>query len=830
MEQLQNEIRHAARRLTHSPAFTIATVLTLALAIGANASIFAVVERVVLNPLPYPESDRLIELDHGALLLKTAAGFGTTPGLYFHYVERSRTLEGAALYRATELTLTGDGEPERIRVARATPSLAAVLRVGPIVGHWFTEQEATPGAARAAVLSHSLWARRFGRDAHVIGRPLTLGGEPATIVGVMPASFAFPDRNVDIWIAEQVTRAAGFGLWGYSGIARLREGITLEDARTELSALIRDLPAAFPNDALVAGNVESKLIFSGRTLKDATVGNVARALWLLLAAVGVVLLVACANVANLFLVRSEARQREVAVRRALGAGRAAIARYFLAESVLLSLVGGAVGVALAAVAVRLLVSVGPATLPRLHEVRLDPASLSFTFGVSLIAAVAFGTMPLWRAPRLAASLHDGGRSNTASRSRHRARHLLMAGQIALALVLLVASGLMVRSFQQLRAIDTGFNATNALTFTIGLPGRTYPSRQAAVAAHHAILDRLSAVPGVSAASASTCLPLAGACYGNTMLVQGRPSPPGTLPPLGAFRAVAAGFFDAMGMRIVRGRGITRDDIERSERVAVVDDLLAKRYFADRDPIGERIASNRPPARPGELPTVDWLTIVGVVASTPVRTLVDPAPLGQVYMAMSIAGGPDIPAASLVGPDVSAMSYVVRFGTPTADLLVSVRHAIDAIDRNLAIAQVRTLQEILDRAAGQMAFTMVLLAIAATVALMLGVIGIYGVMSYIVSQRTAEIGVRMALGAEPGSVAAQIVQQGGLVALVGIAVGLAAALGGSQVIASLLYGVSPRDPAVFAATTMTLLVVALVACWLPARRAARLSPLEALRTD
>jgi putative ABC transport system permease protein len=482
------------------------------------------------------------------------------------------------------------------------------------------------------------------------------------------------------------------------------------------------------------------------------------------------------------------------------------------------------------VAVRLLVRAGPATLPRLHEVRLDAASLSFTLGVSLIAAVAFGTMPLWRAPRLAASLHDRGRSNTASRSRHRARHLLMAGQIALALVLLIGSGLMVRSFQQLRAIDTGFNATNALTFTIGLPGRTYPSRQAAVAAHRAILDRLSAVPGVTAASASTCLPLAGACYGNTMIVQGRPSPPGTLPPLGAFRAVAAGFFDAMGMRIVRGRGITRYDVERSERVAVVDDLLAKRYFADRDPIGERIASNRPPARPGELPTVEWLTIVGVVASTPVRTLVDPAPLGQVYMPMSIAGGPDIPFASLVGPDVSAMSYVVRFATPAADSLVSVRQAIDAIDSNLAIAQVRSLQDILDRAAGQMAFTMVLLAIAAAVALMLGVIGIYGVMSYIVSQRTAEIGVRMALGAEPGSVAAQIVQQGGVVALAGIVAGLAAALGGSQVIASLLYGVSPRDPVVFAATTIMLLAVALVACWLPARRAARLSPLEALRTD
>ncbi len=830
MEQLHQEIRHAARRLARSPAFTLATVLTLALAIGANAAIFAVVERVVINPLPYPESDRLIELDHGALLLKIGAGFGTTPGLYFHYVERSRALESAAIYRTTELTLTGDGEPERVRAARATPSLAAVLRVSPVVGRWFSGQEGEPGAARAAVLSHGLWTRRFRRDPNVLGRPVMLSGEPATIVGVMPASFAFPDRNVDVWITEPVTRAAGFGLWGYNGVARLRSGITVDDARAELSALIKDLPTAFPNDALAAGNVESHLIFSGRTLKDATVGNVQRALWMLLAAVIVVLLVACANVANLFLVRSEVRQRDVTVRRALGAGRGAIARYFLAESVLLAIMGGAVGVALAAGAVRLLVRVGPATLPRLHEVRLDGVSIVFTAVLSLAAAVAFGAMPLWRVPRLAAALREGGRSNTASRSRHRARQLLMAGQVALALVLLVASGLMVLSFQRLRAVDPGFKAADTLTFSIGLPDRKYPSRQTAVAAHRAILERLAAQPSVTAASASTCLPLAGACYGNTMRVEGSTLSPGTIPPLAAFRAVAAGFFDAMGMRLIRGRGITRDDIERGERVAVVDDLIAKRYFSDRDPIGERVASNRPPSRPGELPAFDWLTIVGVVASTPVRTLADLHPLGQVYMPMSIAGGPEIPAALLAGPDVSVMSYVVRYAGPSSDLLMSVRHAIDSIDSNLAIAQVRTLQDILDRAAGQMAFTMVLLAIAAAVALMLGVIGIYGVMSYIVTQRTAEIGVRLALGAEPGSVSAQIVRQGGLVALAGVAVGLAAALAGSRVIASLLYGVSPRDPAVFAATTLTLLAVALVACWLPARRAARLSPLEALRTD
>lgn len=817
------EIRQATRRLMRSPAFTLASVLTLALAIGANASIFAVVQRVVLNPLPYPESDQLIELDHGALTLNLPSGFGITLGLYYLYADRSRALDGIALHRTEDLTLTGDGDPERLRVSRATPSLASVLRVRPALGRWFTDEEGAPGAAPAVVLSHGLWARRYGGDPGMLGRPVMLEGVPAEVVGIMPASHAFPDPRVDVWLAEQVTRTTGFGLWNYEGVARLRDGATIEDARAELKGLIADLPQAYPSDPLALANAETGLIAIATTLKGATIGNIARTLWILLASVGLVLVVACANVTNLFLVRSEARQREVAIRQALGASRLRLARYFVAESAVLSVAGGALGLALAWGAVRLLVGFGPDTLPRLQEIRLDGIVVAFTFALTSVAAVVFGTLPLCRGIRFADSLHESGRGNTASPGRHRTRQLLMGAQIALALVLLVSSGLIVRSFQKLRAFDPGFDPASALTFSLGLADREYRTVAAAVAAHHAILERLAAFPGVTRVSATSCLPLAGGCSGSTLRVEGRVYPRGTMPPVALLRAVAGDYFQAMGIRLLRGRGIDRGDVERNEPVVVVNQALVDRMFPNQDPINQRVASNRSS-------DLTWLTIVGVVSNTPVRALAEANPLPQVYMPMSIAGGPGIPKSNLAGPDIAVMSYVVRSATPPSRLLPSVRRAIDAVDTKLAIAQVRTLQDVLDRASAQMAFTMVLLAIAAGVALVLGAIGVYGVMSYIVSQRSGEIGVRLALGAEPGSVARMIVRQGGLVAFAGVTVGLAAAFAASRLIESLLYDVSPRDPGVFAATSLALSGVALIACWLPARRAARLSPLEALRTE
>ena len=464
----------------------------------------------------------------------------------------------------------------------------------------------------------------------------------------------------------------------------------------------------------------------------------------------------------------------------------------------------------------------------MHEIRIDLTTLSFTAGLSLLAAIACGALPLWRGAQLATTLHGTGRANTASRTTHRVRHVLMGAQVALALVLLVGSGLMVRSLQKLRAMNPGFDASSALTFRLALPIRSYSSLAADVAAHRAILDRLAALPGVARASATSCLPLSGGCHGNSVRIEGRTIPPGT---------------DAADRRLPRGRRRTTSKRSAPPCCAAAASAAATSIAPSRllssanrsrsgtfrveDPIGRRVASNRPPPRLGQPQNLVWQTIVGIVADTPVRALAEPTPIPQLFMPMSLAIEP---GSGAIGPDLVVMSYVVRTTPPPLSVVASVRQAIDGVDRTLALAGIRTLQDVLDGAAAQMAFTMVLLAIAAGVTLVLGAIGTYGVMSYIVSQRTGEIGVRLALGAEPGSVAGMIARQGGLVALAGAAVGLGVAFAGSRLIGSLLYDVSPRDPGVFAATTALLIAVALAACWLPARRASRLSPMEALRTE
>jgi len=815
MDVLAQEIRQAARRLVRTPLFTATAALTLALAIGANASLFTVVHRVVLNPLPYPDSERIIALDYGIPARNLASGMNSMAWqLYYQLADHARLLEGIAVYDSGATTLTGRGEPERIRVTRATPSLGSVLRLSPALGRWFTEAEGVPGAAPVAVLSHGLWVRRFGSDRSIVGRSIALDGVPTEVIGVMPAQFSFPDSRSDVWTAARSTRASASFLFNLNGVARLRDGASVESARAEITALIKDLSRRVPN--------QTGLVSAAVTLQEAMVGRIANALWVLLAAAGLVLLVACANVANLFLVRSETRQREVAVRRALGAGGRAIARYFFSESVLLAAIGGALGLALAWGGVRLLVAFGPANLPRLDEVRIDSVVLLFAATLVLVSAAAFGLIPLLRVAPVAATLHEQGRGQTATRGSHRARQLLMGGQVALALILLIASGLMVRSFQALRAIDHGFDPSATLTFSIGLPAATYPTRQAAVDVHRRILEGVSQVPGVSGASTSTCLPLAFICFGNGLFVDGEAADLTRPIAIVGFRAVAGGYTDVMRMPLLQGRSLGRDDIDRRESNVVVNKALAQAYFPGQDPIGRRIRSSRM--------GTPWLTIVGIVANTPTVAPGERAPTAQLFMPMSIAGGPDIPREALIGPDVTIMNYVVRSSLPSSSLVTAVRRAIDNVDPNLAISQVRSLQDVVDRASDQTSFTMVLLAIAATVALLLGAIGIYGVISYIVAQRTGEIGVRLAMGAEPRGVARMILRQGGLVTMLGIVAGLIASLAGSQLIRTLLYGVSPRDPIVFSLTTVALLVVALLACWLPARRASRLSPLQALRTE
>jgi putative ABC transport system permease protein len=820
MDTLWQETRLAARRLVRTPGFSVATVLTLALAIGANASIFTVVKRVALDPLPYPGSDRIVVLDHSTQ--GGAAIPAVTVGLYYQYADRTRTLESLALYRSEERTITGAGEPERVTAFEVTPSLGRVLQVPPARGRWFTDNEGLPGTAAVAVLSHGLWMRRYSGRPDAIGQTIALNGMPTQIVGVMPSGFAFPRSEAALWIAVQPPRPQTVGPFAFTAIARRHAGAHDEDVRRELNAAIKDLPNAYPGDRfaqIIVSNIG--LSSTALNIKDFTVGSVSRTLWILLGSVSLVLLVACANVANLFLVRSETRQREVAVRRALGAGRASIVRFFLTESALLSAVGGVAGLAIALGAVRLLVRLGPASLPRLHEVQVDMMTLAFTAGVSALVAVVFGAIPLLHRTPLTATLHELGRGNTASRGRHRSRHLLMAGQVALAMVLLVSSGLMIRSFQKLIAIDPGFDSTSTLTFRIGLPAAEYPTRAAATAAHRMLVDRLAAIQGVAAASASTCLPLAGPCGVVYFAVEGRLEDPGTVLPAVEMNAVGWDHVRALGAGLRRGRAISRDDVERRTPVAVVNQRLAAVYLPGEDPIGRRVSATIPGSSARQ-----WLTIIGVVADTPTSALNEPERTPKLFMPMTAVGGPD---GTAFGPGVNDLSYIVR-SSVAVNLLMPIRAAIDDVDPKLALSNVRTLEELVDRSAAPMAFTMALLVIAAAVTLLLGVVGIYGVMSYIVSQRTGEIGVRLALGAAPGAIAAAIVRQGGLVTLSGLAVGLGAALAGGRLIQALLYDVSARDPWVLAVTPAILLTVALVACWVPARRASKLSPLEAMRPE
>lgn len=583
-----------------------------------------------------------------------------------------------------------------------------------------------------------------------------------------------------------------------------------------MDRLIGRLPVDLPGDESARAMVEdARVVASPVALKDWTVGSVERTLWTLLGAVAIVLLVACANVANLFLVRAEGRHREIAVRRALGAGEHGIASYFLTEGLALGLAGGALGLGLAATGVRLLVAFGPPDLPRLHEVRVDGSVLAFAALLSVLAALLLGSIPLLRRrPKPRDALHGIGRS-TSGAVGTRTRNLLMATQVALAFVLLVGSGLMARSFQGLAAVDPGFDPEDRLLYRVILPSRTYETREAAASFHEELVERIRALPGVLTASATTCPPLSGYCFGDPLHVHGRPRPEGVVPPITSFRRVADGYFEAAGVPLLRGRLFDAEDHARPTRVAVVDERLVALYFPGEDPIGRRVSTSDEDEEPYEV-----IGVVGHVVTFHPSSEDRPP---QLYL-------PLLSHTSGNTPDVHAMRYVVRTSSDPLALVAAVRRETAEIDPNLALSGVTMLEAMLVDTRASMAFTMVLIAIAGSVALALGSIGIYGVVSYLVSQRTGEIGVRMAIGARPGDVAGMVLRQGGRVTALGLVAGLAVALPASRLLDALLFDVSATDPATYVTVALGLLVVSWVACWLPARRAARMDPVAALRSE
>jgi predicted permease len=818
MSAVPTIFRSLSRELRRSPWFLVIAVITLGVGIGATTAIFAVVDAVLIRPLPYPDADRLVALKHDS------PGFGMddlgmSDGTYVLYRRENRVLADFGIYRGGAVTLTGGGGPERLESADATGSIFSVLRVRPALGRMIQEADEKPGAEKVAVLSDALWRRRFGGDPGAVGRTLRADGVERRIVGVMPPGFLFPTATTAVWLPLAIDPAHyRIGDFSDSGLGRLRPGVSPARAARELSALVWRIPEVYGDQGLPREMIRSaRLAVRVTPLRDTVVGEVQSLLWILLGSVACILLIACANVANLFLVRAEGRSREMAVRTALGASRGDVARLFLGESLALALAGGVLGLGLTWAGVRLLVRLRPPGLPRLEEIGVDGRVLLFTLLLSGFAGLFCGAVAALRfgSPAPAPTLGEGGRGGTAGRVTLRARNLLVAVQVALALVLLVSSGLMVRSFWRLRGVDPGFDPRGVLTLRLDLPDADYRDPPAVFRFTDQLLDRVRALPGVAGAASVDALPMGGTDSSTGYVVEDFPQPPGQVLSMVSDGFVSPGYFQAMGIPVIAGRAFARQDVDPAAKVVLVSRALAERLWPGKSPLGKRLAV-------GASSAPDWRTIIGVVGDVRVRGMAEP-PQQRVYYPMlrAVDRGIWIP---------HGFSLVVKGKGDPARLAGPVREAVRSLDPNLAISDVRSLRELETRAIVRTTFTMLLLVIAAAVALLLGAVGIYGVISYVVSQRTREIGVRMALGARRQEISRMVLRDGLWIILAGVAAGLVAALAATRLLASLLYGVSPTDPWTFAAVPLLLVAVALLASWAPAQRASSVEPLEAIRHE
>jgi putative ABC transport system permease protein len=808
------ELWFAARRLGRRPGFTVSSLVTLGVGMGSTLAMFAVVHGIVLNPLPYPESGRVVQLDHAAPGIGSEGGLKMTQGLYLLYRESSHTLSDLAIYSDADVALTGDRLPRRLTATVTTHELASVLRVRPSLGRFFVEQDDQSGSTPVAVLSHALWSSEFGADPAIVGTSIVLDGVGVQVVGVMPASFGFPSRETDIWLPRRVNPAtATFGSFTEDGIARLAPGATAASARDELQGIIPRLVERFPGQASHNVVESARLTPLVEPLKNAVVGNIATTLWVLLGTVGLVLLIAGVNVTNLLMVRVEGRHREMALRTALGAGPGNVTLYGLAEAVWLAGLGGAVGVGLAAVALGLVRRLAPPGLPRLDELGLSPAVWAMAMALSVTAGLILGIIPLVGRSRddLANALKGTSRA-THGRARSRWRNVLIMSQTAVALILIVGAGLMTRSFRHLTRIDTGFDPEGVLTFQISLPGTRYTTRQSAVDLHEALLTRLRSLPGVERVGATSCLPLCGSWAGNPWAREDRPAPEGEIPPIAATRRVSEDYFEAMRIALRRGRMIERQDRQQLTGAAVVNDEAAANLFPGEDPIGKRIY---PTTNPDDPP---WYEVVGIVEDAPAISLTDhPAPVVYLPMLHRDASGPS--------PRV--LSYSVRTSLQPLSLVQPILAQVRELDPALPLAYVRTMKSIVREASARMAFTMVMLVLAASMALFLGIVGVYSTIAYTVSLRTAEFGIRLAIGARGEDLTRMVLRQGGTTVGAGLVLGLLGALATTRFMRGMVFGVSVRDPVTYAVVTGLLLVVALLALYRPARRAAAVDPMRSL---
>ncbi|HEY4355323.1 MAG TPA: ABC transporter permease [Acidobacteriaceae bacterium] len=820
------QLRLAIRRLVRAPLFTAITLITLAIGIGANTVIFSVVEGVLLKPLSYLEPERLV----GIGLKAPGIGFdniGLGPSNYFIDREQATTLEDIAVYDNDSVSVTGTGQPENVRALQISSGMLPILGVKPLLGRVFTRQDDTSGAAATVLLSYGYWQRKFGGNSQVVGRTLTLDGKPVEVVGVLPQDFHFLDQKEDAGLIKPIQLDRGatkLGQFNYQAVARMKPGVTIDQVNAELDRLIPVTYRSFAvPEGFTLGLFETAHFRSDvRPLKKDVVGEIGKTLWVLMGSIVVVLLVACANVANLLLVRVEGRRQELAVCTALGAGRGRIAASLFAESLILGVWGSAIGLLLAFGALHILVAVAPTGLPRLHEIGIDVPVLLFTAALTLLVSLFIGMIPVLRFARqsVQSSLREGGRALSQGRERHRARKALVVVQVALALVLLICSGLMIRTFLALTHINPGFTDPDTLqTFRIDIPESTVPvtNRAGVVRMQQEIANKLAAIPGVSAVSYAVGVPLDGHQSNDPVFARDRFYKEGELPPIRRHKFVAPGFFQTIGTSLVAGRDLTWDDTYGERPVAVVSENMAKEYWHDAaNALGKQVRIGNKD---------EWRQIVGVVANT-YDDGVNEKPPTVVYWPILRANYESQKESVTRG-----VAYVVRSPRAgSAAFSSEVQRAVWSVDSNLPLADPRTVGQLYAKSMARTSFTLVMLCVAGAMALLLGIVGIYGVIAYAVSQRTREVGIRMAMGAQRGQLTSLFVRQGLVLAAIGAVFGVAASFVTMRLMSSLLFHVSPMDPGTYVVATAGVVMIAWLACYLPSRRAATVNPVNALRAE
>ncbi|HWP69807.1 MAG TPA: ABC transporter permease [Gemmatimonadaceae bacterium] len=809
------DIRYGLRLLRRSPGFTTLAVLTIGLGIGANSAIFSVINGVVRKPLAYPGADRLMFITSQFPTLNFSK-FWISPPEYFDITERSKSFSHVAAYTTGAQNLSEGDRPERVNAAFVTANMFDVLGVRPLRGSVFTAEQDRPGADPVVVVSHELWQRAFGGDPSIVGKAVMIQGRQRTVLGVMPPGFDLHDSKSQLWIPLTLdpTNRQNRGSHFLYLVGRLAPDVTAAQANAELQLMLKQWgqwwPATHvPNDSTHRVQMAP--------LRDEVVGNVRKALWVLQGAVALVLLIACANVANLLLARAESRHKEFAVRTALGAGKTRILRQFMTEGTVLSLLGAALGLALAFWGLKALLAANPESVPRASEITLDPVVLGFTVGVALLTGLVFGLAPLLHMGDQAVSLSikEGGQRATAGSGRNRVRRGLVVAEIALAVMLVIGAGLLIKTFRNLTSVDAGFDSENRITFGLVLPQATYPDSQRVVDVISEVSRKLDEIPGVERVSAMQGLPPQRPVNANDTNFEGYSPGPGDPPAnVDYYQVVSNGYFKTMGIDITAGRAFEAGDAIGGP-VAIINEALAKRFYKDKNPIGRRV-------NPSFGPNTPMFTIVGV--SRDVKQGGLEAPSGtELYFNFE-------QAPRIAGFAPRQMNLVLEASRPLSALLPSIRSVVSGVDPGLPIIQLRTMDDVVGASLTRQRFLSLLLGIFAVVALLLAAIGTYGVLSYMVSERQREIGIRMALGAGNGQVIGLVLRQGIGIAGVGIAVGVVGALGLSRITRSLLYGVDPVDPATFGTVVAVIALVATAACLIPMRRATRVDPLTAIRAD